>query len=106
MELLHQLLGTSISPDNLNKVKAALDLFIVKMEEMYGVACCSFNVHQLSLHHLARSTQMCGLLWAVSTFVFESNNATLKNMIQGTQCISGQVCQTYAIMKTLPVYVK
>ena len=101
---LRQLLGTSISPDDLNKVKAALDLFIVKMEELYGVAYCSFNVHQLS--HLARSTQMCGPLWAVSTFVFESNNAILKNMIQGTQYIFGQVCQTYAIMKTLPVYVK
>ena len=74
---LHQLLGSSISPDELDKVKAALDLFIVKMEVLYGVAYCSFNVHQLS--HLARRTQMCRPLWAVSTFVFESNNTTLKN---------------------------
>lgn len=101
---LHQLLGTCILKDDLAKVKAALDLFIVKMEELYGVSHCSFNVHQLS--HLAKSTQMCGPLWAVSTFVFESNNATLKNMIQGTQYVSDQVCQTYAIMKTLPLFMK
>ncbi|CAB3991401.1 Hypothetical predicted protein [Paramuricea clavata] len=81
------------------------DIVVPKeMEELYGVSHCSFNVHQLS--HLAKSTQMCGLLWAVSTFVFESNNATLKNMIQGTQYVSDQVCQTYAIMKTLPLFMK
>ena len=49
---------------------------------------------------------MCGPLWAVSTFTFESNNATLKKMIQGTQYVSDQVCKTYAIMKTLPVFMK
>jgi hypothetical protein len=101
---LHQLLGTCILKDDLAKVKATLDLFIVKMEELYGVSHCSFNVHQLS--HLAKSTQMCGPLWAVSIFVFESNNETLKNMIQGTQYVSDQVCQTYAIMKTLPLFMK
>lgn len=101
---LHQLLGICISRDDLAKVKAALDPYIVKMEELYGVACCSFNVHQLS--HLAKSTQMCGRWWAVSTFVFKSNNATLKNMVQGTQYVSDQVCQTYVIMKTMPAYIK
>ena len=101
---LHKLLGTCISADDLAKVKAALDLFIVQMEELYGVEHCTFNVHQLS--HLARSTQMCGPLWAVSTFIFESNNATLKNMIQGTQYVADQVCQTYTIMKFLPVFMK
>ena len=98
---LHQLLGTCILSGDLAKVKAALDLFIVNVEELYGVEHCSFNVHQLS--HLAKSTRMCGPLWAVSTFVFESNNAILKNMIQGTQHVSDQVCETYAIMRTLPV---
>ena len=101
---LHKLLGTSISKNDLAKVKAALDLFIVKMEQLYGVSHCTFNVHQLS--HLAKSTEMCGPLWAVSTFLFESNNATLKNMIQGTQYVSGQVCQTYVVLKTLPLFIK
>ena len=49
---------------------------------------------------------MCGPLWAVSTFTFESNNGVLKKMIQGTQYVSEQVCHTYAIMKTLPVLIK
>ena len=102
---LHKLLGTCISSDDLMKVKAALDFFIVKIEELYGVGNCTFNVHQLS-HLVAKITQMCGPLWAVSTFTFESNNATLKKMIQGTQYVSDQVCKTYAIMKTLPVFMK
>ena len=89
---------------DLMKAKVALDFFIVKMEEHYGIGSCTFNIHQLS--HLARSTEMCGPLWAVSTFTFEGNNSTLKKMIQGTQYVSDQVCQTYAIMKTLPVIMK
>ena len=53
---LHKLLGTCISPDNLARVKAALDLFIVQMEELYRAEHCTINIHQLS--HLARSMQM------------------------------------------------
>ena len=101
---LHKLLGTSITHQDLVKVRAALDLFIIQMEELYGVGSCTFNVHQLS--HLSKSTRMCGPLWAVSTFTFESNNGILKKMIQGTQYVSEQVCHTYAIMKTLPVLMK
>jgi hypothetical protein len=101
---LHKLLGTSITHEDLVKGKAALDFFIIQMEELYGTGSCTFNVHQLS--HLVKSTQMCGPLWAVSTFTFESNNGILKKMIQGTQHVSEQVCHTYAIMKTLPVLMK
>ena len=101
---VHKLLGTTISSDDLSKVEAALDVFIVKMEELYGIGNCTFNVHQLS--HLVKSTKMCGPLWAVSTFTFESNNGTLKKMIQGTQYVSDQVCQTYSIMKHLPVFMQ
>ena len=42
---LHKLLGTYITPDDLRKVKAALDLFIIQMEELYGIGSCTFNVH-------------------------------------------------------------
>ena len=63
---LHMLLSACISVHDLARVKAALDLFVVQMEELYGVEHCTFNVHQLS--HLAKSTQMCEPLWAVSTF--------------------------------------
>lgn len=101
---LHKLLGTNITREDLVKVKAALDLFIVQMEQLYGIGSCTFNVHQLS--HLVKSTLMCGPLWAVSTFTFERNNGVLKKMIQGTQYVSEQVCQTYAIMKTLPMLMK
>ena len=83
---LHKLLGTNITGDELAKVKAALNLFIIKMEELYGIGSCTFNVHQLS--HLVKSTQMCGPLWAVSTFTFENNNGILKKMVQGTQYVS------------------
>ena len=43
---------------------------------------------------------MCGPpLWAVSTFVFEENNAVLKNMIQGTQFLADQIGKDYATLK-------
>ena len=87
---LHKLLSTCISPDDLMKVKAALDFFIVKMEEHYGIGSCTFNIHQLS--HLARSTEMCGPLWAVSTFTFEGKNSTLKkNDPRNTVCVRSGV---------------
>ena len=74
------------------------------MEELYGIRSCTFNIHQWS--HLVNSTQMCGPLWAVSTFTFESNNGVLKKMNQGTQYVSEHMCHTYAIMKTLPMLIK
>lgn len=101
---LHILLGTNIRSEELIKVGAVLDYFGLKMSELYGVNSCTFNVHQLS--HLAKSTKMCGPLWAVSTFVFENNNATLKKMVQGTQYVSKQICNTYAVMKTIPFFIK
>jgi hypothetical protein len=101
---LHKLLGTSVSHDDIAKAEAVLNYFVLKTEQLYGISNCTFNVHQLS--HLAKSTAMCGPLWAVSTFVFEDNNTCLKNMIQGTQYVSEQVCHTYALKKTLPLYLK
>ena len=50
----HKLLGTNITPDDRRKVKAALDLLIIQVEELYGIGSCTFNVHQLS--HLVKST--------------------------------------------------
>ena len=53
----------------------------------------------ISFHIFPPALKCVVPLWAVSTFVFEENNAVLKNMIQGTQFLADQIGKDYATLK-------
>ena len=63
------LLGDSINEIDINSAEGCLSKFVLQVEELYGLALCSFNVHQLL--HLAHSVRDCGPLWSSAAFIFE-----------------------------------
>lgn len=98
------LLGDSITEAAINSAEVCLTKFVIQVEELYGLKCCTFNVHQLI--HLADSVRNCGPLWSSAAFMFESNNHTLQKMFHGTQHIPKQLVETYLITKKIPVLAK
>ena len=98
------LLGDSITEVAINSAEACLTKFVIQVEELYGLKCCTFNVHQMI--HLAHSVRDCGPLWSSAAFMFESNNHTLQKMFHGTQHIPKQLVQTYLITKKIPILAK
>ena len=104
VESITILLGDSIKFDDLNKCEKLLVQFVLEFEHLYGLCNVSFNVH-LCLH-LTSSVLYWGPLWCHSAFVFESFNGVLLEMIRGTQAVPLQVCKTYLLKRTLPMFTK
>ena len=89
--------GVYITEDAIDSAEVCPTKFVIQVEELYGLKCCTFNVHQLI--HLAQSVRDCGSLWSSAAFMFESNNHTLQKMLHGTQHIPRQVVETHVISK-------
>ena len=92
---IYTLLGDSISMSAICLAEVCLTKFVIKVEELYGLSSCKFNVHFLT--HLAHCVKDCGPLWATSTFTFESHNHVLINMFHGTQCVPKQITDTFLL---------
>ena len=101
---VYTLLGDSITQDSIDSAEACLTKFVIEVEELYGLKCCTFNVHQLI--HLAQSVRDCGPLWSSAAFMFESNNHILQKMFHGTQHIPKQIVETYVITKSMHALAK
>ena len=89
---MHILLGSAISPDQLDTVDKLLQCFYQHMPEFYGDESCKMNTH--SLIHLTTFVRMWGPLWVYSCFGFENMNGHLKKMFHGTRQILGQLVFT------------
>ena len=92
---IYTLLGDSISRSSICLGEVCLTKFVIKIEELYGLSSCKFNVHCLT--HLAHCVKDCGPLWATSTFTFESHNHVLISMFHGTQCVPQQITATFLL---------
>jgi hypothetical protein len=92
---IYTLLGDSISDESIAISELCLTKFVIKMEELYGLSKCKFNVHCLT--HLAHCVKDCGPLWATSTFTFESHNHVLLNLFHGTQCVPQQISHAFLL---------
>ena len=94
------LLGDKIDAHRLSIAKKCLAKFAKKMETLYGLSSCTFNVHQMV--HLVDGVKHCGPLWATSAFTFEANNHVLIKMFSGTQHVPQQICNTFILSQKLP----
>ena len=92
---VYTLLGDSISSSAICLAELCLTKFVIKLEELYGLSSCKFNVHCLT--HLPHCVKDCGPLWATSAFTFESHNHVLMNMFNGTQCVPQQIVDTFLL---------
>ena len=96
------LLSDSISATQLDHCDKVLTQFVIDFETLYGLNNLSFNVH-LCLH-LTSSVRAWGPLWAHSAFVYEAFNAKLLDMIKGTQAVPLQICKTFALQRSLAMF--
>ena len=96
---MHILLGSEISPDQLDIAEKLLKCFYHHMPDLYGTESCKMNTH--SLIHLATFVRMWGPLWVYSCFGFENMNGYLKNMFHGTRQILGQLVFTVKAQQAL-----
>ena len=101
---IYTLLGDSISEEAISLSEFCLTKFVIKMEELYGLESCKFNVHCLT--HLAHCVKDCGPLWATSTFTFEAHNHNLVNMFHGTQYVPQQITGTFLLKSKASLMVR
>ena len=101
---VYRLLGDSIDERTISSADACLTKFVIQVEELYGLKCCSFNVHQLI--HLAQSVKNCGPLWSSPAFIFESNNHVLHKMSHGTQYVPKQIVESFVRKRKIALLAK
>lgn len=101
---IYSLLGDSIDECTISSADACLTKFVIQVEELYGLECCSFNVHQLI--HLAQSVRNCGPLWSNSAFIFESNNHVLHKLFHGTQYVPKQIVESFVRKRKIALLAK
>ena len=89
----------NVSVAMIDKSRAALLKFVIKVESLYGIEHVSYNVHQLT--HLAQYVLNWGHLWATSAFPFESNNQLLKKFCHGAKGIGNQIMKSCLIWNHL-----
>lgn len=90
---------TKITDVEFVAASAAMKLFVLQIESLYGKDLMSYNVHILL--HVPRSVKMFGALWAWSTFPYEGFNGILKRLFNGSQYVPGQILKFYARLKYL-----
>jgi hypothetical protein len=96
------LLSDSISPESLDTAENQLHQFVCQFPSLYGTQNLTYNIHLLQ--HLSSTVRDWGPLWSTSNFMFESSNGFLLELFNGTQAISLQICNTFALYRTLPIF--
>ena len=101
---LHILLGSCISPRDLEIADNLLLCFYELMPELYGDTACLINVHNLI--HLVPLVKQWGPLWAYSCFGFENMNGHINKMFHGTRQILSQLVFSVKAQQSLSFKVK
>lgn len=96
---MHIMLGSSITPAQIDAAEQMLKSFCVLLPELYGEASCTANAHLLT--HLAKYVRLWGPLWTHSAFGFESKNGQLKHLFHGKHNITHQLLFNLDVSYTL-----
>lgn len=100
VDLMHYLLGPSISIEKLHIVKKKMRNFVVEYQKLYGERYMTYNAHLLL--HLVDSVKEWGPLWGYSLYPFESVNGALTKTVCGTRYAELQIVRKFAIAQALP----
>lgn len=96
---LYILLKDEIPIDELNRADENLLKFVYKAEQMYGIKCATFNLHQML--HICESVLNWGPLWTNSTFAFESANYYLLKSIKCSRGVTQQIVRYINLLHSL-----
>lgn len=100
VEMMHYLLGSSISVEKLQILKTAMFDFVIKYQELYGKQCITYNTHLLI--HLVDSAIEWGPIWGYSLYPFESMNGKLGRLVKGTRYPHIQIVDKFILLQALP----
>lgn len=89
---MHIFLQKKISDVDLSTAESALKMFVLKIEDLYGLEYYKFNVHLL---HVPEFVKQFGALWATSTFPYQHYNGVLRKMFRNSQAVPEQICKLY-----------
>uniref|UniRef100_A0ABD2WXD5 Uncharacterized protein n=1 Tax=Trichogramma kaykai TaxID=54128 RepID=A0ABD2WXD5_9HYME len=89
VESLYIIISDKIDVRDLDKADEKLHKFVAKIENLYDVTACTYNVHQLL--HICKSVLNWGPAWCNSTFCFESANHYVLKSIKCARGASEQV---------------
>ncbi|XP_071639254.1 uncharacterized protein [Temnothorax longispinosus] len=90
---MHIFLQEKISDVDVLTATRALEMFVLKIEDLYGLEYYKFNVHLLL--HIPEFVKQFGALWATSTFPYEHYNGVLRKMFRNSQAVPEQICKLY-----------
>jgi len=92
-ESVFLLLGDNIARADINRASDLLEKFYHNFQNLYGLECCTLNVHNVGAH-LADFVDKWGPLWAWSCFPFEDSNAAILQAVNGTGDVTKQYIHT------------
>jgi hypothetical protein len=82
VQAIYNLCKSAIKPNELKEAKTSLIKYCSEFSKLYGKSEETFDLHMLL--HYGSSVEHIGPLWAHSTFLFASANASLRSSIPGT----------------------
>jgi hypothetical protein len=82
VQAIYILCKSQIQPNELNEAKSSLIKYCSEFAKLYGASEETFDLHMLL--HYGSSVDCNGPMWAHSTFLFASANASLRSSIPGT----------------------
>lgn len=97
------LLGNEVTGNDLKEAELALKKFVFGVENIYGRAELSYNIHLLI--HLPQAVRYWGPLWAHSCFLYEDSIGRLKRFHHGTRGEANQILTSYAMQSVLKLLV-
>lgn len=68
-----------------------LNKFVCEIDNLYGSAHVTFSIHLLT--HLAQSVLHFGQSWAHSAFIYEAENAEIKDLVKSSNGAVFQICK-------------
>lgn len=90
-----------ISRDDVIKGGRLIYDYHVKMPQIHGEGCCTYNLHATT--HMAGLVNEHGPLWAVAMFMYESFNSTVLNSSNGTQYVPLQIAERLSLKRPLQI---
>lgn len=90
---IYTFLQDKISEHEFSAAEAAMNKFVLQVEELYGKEFMKYNTHLLL--HIPASVKKFGALWTWSAFPYEHYNGVLKTMFHNSQSVPQQICKSY-----------
>lgn len=88
---LSLLMQNSIAKSDVGYAERHLNKFVSEIDELYGMEHVTFSIHLLT--HLCKSVHNFAQLCCHSAFIYEAENAEIKNLVKSSNGAIFQICK-------------